>query len=225
MLQIYKENKIFILPTVFFWLAAFAILITFSKAEIHLFINENHGYVADRFFKNYTLIGDGLFSLFLFLFLLFINFRQAFILGLSNLISGIIAQILKIYIFYDVQRPVNYFNTHFPQEKLYLIPGEHMNLWFSFPSGHSTTAFALFFCFSAFLNPLENKNTKYFIQFFLFIMALAVGYSRMYLSQHFLIDVFAGSILGLVTAFFTYKIINQLKYKWLNRSFLTLRNQ
>jgi membrane-associated phospholipid phosphatase len=39
--------------------------------------------------------------------------------------------------------------------------------------------------------------------------AVAVGYSRMYLFQHFLVDVFFGSILGTITALlFDYFLTN-----------------
>jgi membrane-associated phospholipid phosphatase len=51
-----------------------------------------------------------------------------------------------------------------------------------------------------------NKSKAIVIVFFL--CALLVAYSRIYLSQHFLIDVLAGSLIGTGTAYFVFKLLN-----------------
>ena len=61
----------------------------------------------------------------------------------------------------------------------------------SFPSGHTVTAFSLAVLFSYW-----SKN-KALGPLFLLI-AILVGYSRMYLSEHFFEDVTAGSVIGFV---------------------------
>ena len=66
-----------------------------------------------------------------------------------------------------------------------------MHSFFSFPSGHTVSAFALF-AFFAFL----SKNKYGFIWL---IFAVLTAFSRIYLCQHFLIDTFAGSVIGTVT--------------------------
>ena len=76
-----------------------------------------------------------------------------------------------------------------------------MHYAYSFPSGHSTTAFALFFIFGFFV-----KNKKWQILFF--ILALSTAISRMYLLQHFFIDVYFGSILGVLIATIVFVSIN-----------------
>lgn len=75
----------------------------------------------------------------------------------------------------------------------------------SFPSGHSQGAFT-FFCFLSLL--LFPKYRAFGFVFFL--LALAVGYSRIYLAAHFFDDVYVGSIIGVVGTsvsylFMTYK--------------------
>ena len=67
----------------------------------------------------------------------------------------------------------------------------------SFPSGHSTTVFAL-----ATMLALFEKNKKWNILYLL--GALGVGYSRIYLGQHFLGDVLVGSGLGMLVAVLVY---------------------
>lgn len=60
---------------------------------------------------------------------------------------------------------------------------------FSFPSGHTTSSFAVFGVLW-----LANSDLKYF---FLFI-AIIISFSRMYLYVHYPSDILAGIILGLI---------------------------
>jgi len=68
---------------------------------------------------------------------------------------------------------------------------------FSFPSGHSTTGFALF-GFLAYLLCRNTQNSTYrkLILVGAAILILLIGFSRIYLGVHFLSDVLAGYILG-----------------------------
>jgi membrane-associated phospholipid phosphatase len=59
----------------------------------------------------------------------------------------------------------------------------------SFPSGHTTAAFALFVLMAFFTVKSLHKT-------FWLIPAAMAGTSRIYLGQHFLQDVIAGAILG-----------------------------
>ena len=64
---------------------------------------------------------------------------------------------------------------------------------FSFPSGHTTSVFAL-----AILLALNTRDKR--ISLIYLITAIITGYSRIYLGQHFLTDVLMGSFLGVMTA-------------------------
>jgi len=90
--------------------------------------------------------------------------------------------------------------------KVPLVDGVEMHSRYSFPSGHTTSVFALFTLFSFFL-----KKRRYAIV--LFISCLLISFSRIYLSQHFLEDVLAGSLVGIFSALFIYLIL----YNKLNR--------
>jgi len=61
----------------------------------------------------------------------------------------------------------------------------------SFPSGHTGDVFSV--CFALTLLSARPK-----VGFFLFIPAILVGYSRVFLSQHFLEDILAGSFIAIV---------------------------
>ncbi|WP_162428495.1 phosphatase PAP2 family protein [Pontibacter pudoricolor] len=72
---------------------------------------------------------------------------------------------------------------------------------YSFPSGHATTAMALFGLLAYFIYR-HNRDKPYrkFIVWAAAILILLVGFSRIYLGVHFLSDVLAGFILGFLWA-------------------------
>jgi undecaprenyl-diphosphatase len=66
------------------------------------------------------------------------------------------------------------------------IPHSH-----SFPSGHTATAFAGATVLSAFVPRAAPA---------FFILAAAIGYSRLYVGVHYPLDVLGGAVLGIATA-------------------------
>ena len=50
------------------------------------------------------------------------------------------------------------------------------------------------------------------------MMAIIVAYSRMYLSQHFLIDVTVGSFIGSIAAVLAFWWISHYRKAWLEKS-------
>ncbi len=68
---------------------------------------------------------------------------------------------------------------------------------YSFPSGHSITAFGIAFAVGAFYPDLQSP---------LFIVALLVASSRIILGMHFLSDVIAGSAIGTGLGYVTYHL-------------------
>jgi len=70
---------------------------------------------------------------------------------------------------------------------------------FSFPSGHTITAFAVALGISAFY-PLLSP--------FLVFAAVSIAVSRILLGMHFLSDVVVGAIIGTGLAFTSYNIFN-----------------
>ncbi|MEO6980585.1 MAG: phosphatase PAP2 family protein, partial [Mucilaginibacter sp.] len=105
------------------------------------------------------------------------------------------------------------------QDKLsliHLVKGVEMLRFYSFPSGHTVTAFSTALLVTYLV---KNKNWGWL----LFIVAVAVGYSRMYLSEHFFEDVTVGSALGVVLTILWISFIDSKKFihtaKW-NRGLL-----
>lgn len=85
-------------------------------------------------------------------------------------------------------RPIRYFAGKYD---LKLVDGVTMLTAHTFPSGHSASAFGIFM-----LLALIIKN-KYW-QMLFFFLALTIAFSRVYLSQHFLSDIYFGSLISVI---------------------------
>ena len=64
----------------------------------------------------------------------------------------------------------------------------------SFPSGHTSTAFAL-------ATSMSILYKKWYVVLPSFLWASSVGYSRLYLGEHYPTDVFAGAAIGIGSAY------------------------
>ena len=93
-----------------------------------------------------------------------------------------------------------YFNA-----PLHFVEGVRLHEYNTFPSGHTTLAFSFFFLLSVFFQ-------KPWLSAVFFVLALLVAYSRMYLSMHFLADVWVGSILGISIATGVYQLVTH--HRW-----------
>ncbi|HCQ29501.1 MAG TPA: hypothetical protein DIU39_04380 [Flavobacteriales bacterium] len=203
----FKENKILLLIYGSFLLLGAALLFYFGKAKIHLFVNQYHNTFFDYFFVITTRLGEGVAIALVVLFLAFFrSYRSALYILLTNISAAITAQFLKRVVFDDVVRPKVYFQDI---ANLYFVPGVDVHTQFSFPSGHTTAAFATWFALA-----LITRNTGWKI--FFLCLAFLTGYSRMYLSQHFLSDVYAGSLIGVSFSILLYHYFYQLKNNKLN---------
>jgi membrane-associated phospholipid phosphatase len=186
-----KHALFFLVPYAVFLICAGIILLVNTKSAVHLSINHHYSRFGDIVMPYLTLAADGLTVTILILLLFAWNRRFAFWTGIGVFLASSITQLLKSTIFAGEPRPKLFFASPSP---LRFVPGVENYLYDSFPSGHTTAAFAFYFCLV-----FAVKNN--YLKTALFFFALLIGYSRIYLSQHFLNDVFAGSLIGTITTF------------------------
>lgn len=177
-------------------LVAIVLLLKYRKDETFLLMNIYHTNFLNTFFIYFTYLGDGLFVILLGLFMFFIKKRKDGIIIISSyLMSGGIAQILKEFIV-EARPGIFLQDSGYP----YFIEDITLHNMHAFPSGHTASAFAL-----AASLAFAAKKMKW--QLIYVLVAALVGYSRIYLAQHFLQDVLSGAVIGVMSA-----IISQLLY-------------
>jgi undecaprenyl-diphosphatase len=121
------------------------------------------------------------------------NRTLAFIILLSYISSGLFAQLLKNCI--TSPRPLTYFEIH--HYKYYLETFANSRVGYnSFPSGHTASFFAL-------ATVIAHYFKQKHICISMLVLSAIVGYSRIYLGHHFLIDVTFGAIIGIIFGSFS----------------------
>lgn len=89
---------------------------------------------------------------------------------------------------------------------------------YSFPSGHATTALALYGLLAYMLFRHYSKSRyQYLILWFALGLILLVGFSRVYLGLHYLSDVLAGYLLGLLWMLVGVSMIEVMMYRKVSR--------
>lgn len=202
MKNLIRENIFYYSTFLLFVIAGAILLLSVSKEEVTLWVNAHYVGFFDSFFLIMTELGTFWFSLAVILILFLqkkwkVAVNAVFCLGIPSLVTLFVKHIL----FSGTLRPVPYF-----EEKgitLRLIKNVVQLQTESFPSGHTTAAFAV----ATFLALYLPKKEWHPI---LVIVAVLVGYSRIYLSQHFVTDVYTGMIIGTVATTFVYKCFTQV---------------
>lgn len=197
-----KTNKWMLLSFLLVWMCLFVFDCIYPKLQTHLMMNGLHTSVLDFIFKYTTVMGEW-FPVAVGVVLLIWTRRGGLLILLAQGLTCIITQILKFAFAHP--RPATYFEQ-MGADLPATVPGESLRRAMnSFPSGHTSAAFALFTCI-ALMTPRRWAP--------LWMTAgWAVAYSRIYLSQHFLEDILLGSVIGLVSSCAVYMLMNQYYIK------------
>jgi membrane-associated phospholipid phosphatase len=211
LLKTIQANRVFFLMLFFSGILAVCIsgMVNF---QIH-----HHPVWLNIFFINYTFMGDGFFVLTIIVlyFYYFKKHKKALLLLFSFLLTEMIVQLIK-----------NHFNiVSFNlslEDGQYLFADETSILHFqSFPSGHTAHAFTV--C-SIFI--MMSKNKKW--QVSVFIGAVLMAVSRIYLAPHSIIDIVAGAGIGSICALLVYCAVpafNAIKDKFKRVRFVQEENR
>jgi len=191
-----------------------ALLLSVDKGALHIMFNRLWTPTLDTLVPFLTMLGDGLAATVLSIALLTLHSpRAGFQAGFGSLLSGAVTQFLKHVVFPEAVRPLQFFRDSYA---LHLVPGVEIYSYNSFPSGHAATAVAV--CFG-----LAMLVTRSWVRILLAVLALAVALSRVYLSQHFFGDVYAGVVIGAGVAWLTAVLLQRWREhgaEWLDRPLL-----
>ena len=220
MKDVLRNNSIFIGLSLMLIVALGLALLWIPKGELHLLLCDRHTPARDIFYRYYTQVGEWFPYVLCVLLLLFSRIGNGVLAASGLAFSALTTQIFKHII--NAPRPLTWFAMNYPEIPLPLAEGVRMNHWHSFPSGHTTSFFALAFVACILLTrkprcPRYPRTTSFVIQLLLFIAAALGGYSRIYLSQHFALDVFAGIVVGIGITLVCYAILHRYEdQKWYN---------
>ena len=188
------------MPTLVLALVLGIALLLVPKAELHLALCQPHTACMDQLVPLFTNLVDWLPYLSVLL-LLFYRAGWATFLASNLLLTTLIVQPIKHIV--NAPGPLTWFAEHMPDLTLPLVDGVRMNLWLSFPSGHTATFFALFFSLSV-ICCAENIKGKNILSFLCFLCATFGAYTRIYLSQYFALDIFAGILIATLSTILLY---------------------
>lgn len=184
------ENRVFLILYLLFLIVGGILIANFEKGHEILFFNSLHTPFFDQLFKYTTLMAEAPMLFLIIVVAIRFSYGRGMLLGLNTLLVFAVTGFLKGMVFADHVRPSVFFEG---KAQLNFVQGVEVYKYHSFPSGHTSSAFALFFMLSIFV-----KDKKWAPVFF--TLALLVGVSRVYLMEHFFHDVYAGSIVGVCTS-------------------------
>ncbi|MCB0738895.1 MAG: phosphatase PAP2 family protein [Bacteroidetes bacterium] len=213
MQRIIWQNKWYAIPLVIWWLVASISILVKGNEQLFLDLNVFHDPVSDAVFSFITHLPEFWGHLFVIALGFSIKIKFGFAAGMSLALNGSITAFLKHHVFEEYIRP----SLHFKEMTLNYVDGVELAQRFSFPSGHSSAAFALTLALTFML-----ANNKKWLGLLFFLLAFLIGYSRIHLCQHFPRDVLAGSGIGVFSTILMFSIIiplfNMAKGNWPNKS-------
>lgn len=183
-------------------------------SAIHLWLNAYHAPWLDCAMRGWTTLAEWPLYVLALLPLLWRRWRPTALFAAAELLSAAFVQTIKHLV--AAPRPATYFAALGGEAEAafreILVPGVRMAHSYSFPSGHTAT----FFCFATlgWLLYRERGHHPYIMAFALLLFAMIGGYSRIYLSQHFLQDVVVGALIGSLAAVVVYAIERHKYYNF-----------
>lgn len=215
--SIAKQNIVYWTCYLLLLAAMVAGLCFVEKGEMHLWLNGYHRPWLDSLMRGYTTLAEWPIYIIMVGVPLLTGYKRLFwFYGLSELVQFVLMQILKYS--FIAERPILWF-THQSAEmqarfQEVLVEGVTRHELYSFPSGHTGTFFVFFTCSIIFLtgHPFIGKGKRikegWLVLAQVVFLALAAlgGYSRIYLCQHFLVDVCVGSMIGIMAPLVVYGV-------------------
>ncbi len=197
--EIFQKIKWLTVPYLLVLCVCLVIKLLFTREQIYFTVNSINNPYTDFIAPFVTDLGNGWTAVAIAAILVLFSYRKALIVASAYALTSLSAQLIKHIA--KTPRPKLYF--HDQLNRIHFVKGQYIDMHDSFPSGHTVTAFTL-----AVILTYWSKNKAWGAVFL--PVAICVGYSRMYLSEHFFEDVVAGSVIGFVlTVFWLYWLDNK----------------
>jgi undecaprenyl-diphosphatase len=151
-----------------------------------LYISQLNGkYIIDKTFYLISRMGDGPLYILAGIILILGPIQN----GSKILIIGLLAFSIELPVYFIVKKYVKRLRPfeHMQNINYLITPPDR----YSFPSGHTAAAFVMAIIFSSQFSILSP---------WLYLLATLIGFSRLYLKVHYLTDIIAGSLLGILSA-------------------------
>ncbi len=211
MKKLVVKNLAFLVPYTIVFSVCFVTVCLEEKGPLHRTMNAWNHPTLDLIFPWITKLGEALPLIVLAILGLYLSWRVFLASATSYLFGGLIVLFGKLVLFDHYPRPSKYFGD---DAALHWVEGVVLRSNNSFPSGHTHAGFTVFFCLALLL---PGKWSK----FLCFLIACLVGYSRIYISQHFLMDVVAGSAIAILTCLLWFAFWQRKDYPWLDKRLLS----
>lgn len=212
MKQILKNFSGFYFPFILFTIIAGTnLLFNYQNGDWVLWFCTHFNSLVFQIFKYITLIGEPQVLIPCILIIFLLNMGSGAFIFISWFSASMTTIVLKGII--NNHRPPHYFKD------IFIECSGQTDFFYnhSTPSGHTTAAFA-FFAALALLSKYK------WAQFVFFIAALVIGLSRIILFVHFYYDVYFGAIIGAISAFIIYYLLEKKNLfnfnNWKNKSIL-----
>jgi len=198
-LKVKDKSWLYIQLYFVFLFIGFVITTFIPRGNVVLAVNAHHHPIFDFFFKYLTNLGDGLVLAVAAVILLFVRYYYAFLLLILSAVHAMFIHLFKHVWFPGTLRPKAFFED---MVDLHFVDGVHIHSYNTFPSGHTATAFAL----TVFLAFIINKRSW---SVALLMLAVLVGFSRVYLMQHFFFDIYVGSMVGVLSTWMSIYLVER----------------
>ncbi len=194
------DNPWFCIPLLVVLNIGLAMLLVVPHGAEILFFNTWRVEPWNTIFRFISSLGESYTHIIMTIILLFRKYRFALMVACVGLFSIPVVYLLKDQIGTD--RPLTYFRMQNREEAVTIVPDLDLNVGqTSFPSGHTSAGFTL-------CTALAIVSGTRYPRSGIFLVALGtlIGISRIFLVQHFLIDVLGGAMLGVLIAWLGYRL-------------------
>ena len=188
------SNGWFFIPVLMFFNAGLALAFFTPYGDEILLLNGFRFEPFNSIFRFMTMLGEIHAFVVAGVLALFWRFRYTLLIALSGLVTIPVVYVIKDA--FGADRPITFFRNRGLADFVVTVPGVELNMGqTSFPSGHTMAAFALFTMLTLITT---DSNRRWGLVFA--VLAVLVGVSRVFLVQHFLADILAGALLGIIVS-------------------------